>query len=1147
MDNFIHLHLHSEYSLLDGAAAIKKAVQRAVEMNMTSLAITDHGSMYGVIEFYNEAKSKGIKPIIGCEVYTAPGSRFEKYATGSKPYGHLVLLCKNQRGYQNLMELVTKSNTEGFYYKPRVDMELLSKHSEGLIALSACLRGDVPMAYLNSGYESAKNKAREYISVFGKDNFYLEIQHHGIPQEDEVTKGFIKLSEELGVGLVATNDVHYVNKEDALIQDVLSCIQTGKRLSDTDRMKMNEEEYYLKSPEQMSEMFSHVPEAIANTLKIAEKCNLEIDMSSVHLPKIIIESSLSHEEYLKSLCMQGLKIKYDSVDETLIKRLDYELDVINSMGYTDYFLVVHDFIKYAKDSKIPIGPGRGSAAGSLCAYVLNITEIDPISNGLIFERFLNPERISMPDIDIDICYERRDEVRDYVSRKYGADRVAQIVTFGTMAARAAIKDVARVLGVDISIANKVSKAVPSVLGITLQQALESSSELKDMYYSDMGIQNLIDIAMSLEGYPRHTSIHAAGVVIGDDILSKYVPLQESDGILVTQYPMGALEQIGLLKMDFLGLRNLTIIKDTSELVRAGEDVDFDIEKIPPDDKKTFELIQKGDTDGLFQLENPGLQTFLRKFRPKSIDDIIITTSIYRPGPMDQIPEFLKNVRNPNSITYKHPSLEPILKPTYGVVVYQEQVMDIVRTLAGYSMGRADLVRRAMAKKKQSVMQMERDIFVNGLVVDGRIEIEGAVRRGISAEDANGIFDSLTDFANYAFNKSHAACYALVAYRTAYLKAHYPTHYLASVLKNYAGYMSKAAKYLNSFKKYGIGLLPPDVNKSMEHFMPENGNVRFGLSWIKNVGTTFPKNIVAERNQSGYFKDFEDFIRRMCFYDINKRCVEAMIKCGAFDSLYPNRQVLIFNYERLIDEKLQSARAMGRGQLSWLSVNEADTGFSQNSLRSADYDDYSPTQKLAFEMELAGMYLSGHPMDRYAFKAQMTGEISVSDAVSNPDNDGRRFTVCGAISDLSVRKSKSGKTVASFVLSDYSGFSKVTVFESVFFRHSEILKNGGVIAATVTVNSRGDDEACEMILMGAADLDTLNLSTNKNLYVKLSDNTDFNKIRSLCANYKGNTKICVYFENTKTLIRSDENHGIILCEELFNKLCDILGSENVKIK
>ena len=857
MSDFVHLHLHTQYSLLDGAAEIDSVLNLTSDFGMKSVAITDHGVMYGAIEFYEKAKERGIKPIIGCEVYTAPRSRFGKDPVLDKHYGHLVLLCKNQIGYRNLMKLVTLSSVEGFYYKPRVDMEILSKYSEGIIALSACMRGDVAQALLFSGYESAKKKAIEFIDIFGKENFYLEIQNHNLPEEAKIREGLSKLSRELGVGLVATNDVHYTSKEDALLQDVLTCIQTGKKLSDTDRLKMNGDYYYFKSQDEMTELFKDYPGAIENTLKISDMCNLIIDTSSMHLPKIDLKTDMSHSVYLKNLCLEGLSKRYEKVDERLLDRLNYELETINKMGYTDYFLIVWDFIKYAKESKVSVGPGRGSAAGSLVAYCLDITEIDPISHNLLFERFLNPERVSMPDIDIDFCYRRRDEVREYVANKYGKTRVSQIVTFGTLAARAAIKDVGRVMGLDFATANAVSKSVPRVLNIKLKTAIEESDELSKMYVSNPEVKKLLDIAMKLEGFPRNCSTHAAGVVIGDDELTNYVPLQSGDGGLVTQYPMSALEKIGLLKMDFLGLRNLTIIDDAVSIIKKEHGENIDIKNIDLLDEKTFSLIQKGDTDALFQLENPGLQTFLRKFKPKSIEDIITTTSIYRPGPMDQIPAFLENLKNPNNISYAHPVLEEILKSTNGVVIYQEQVMKIVRNLAGYTMGRADLVRRVMAKKKHREMMKEREIFLYGLTENGKTVVEGALKRGVDERVANEIFDSLIDFANYAFNKSHAACYALVAYRTAYLKAHYPTCYLASVLKNYAGYVNKAVKYISSFKKYGISVLPPDINKSYTHFAPEGKDVRFGFCWLKNVGDRFPEDIVYERNKNGIFKNFEE--------------------------------------------------------------------------------------------------------------------------------------------------------------------------------------------------------------------------------------------------------------------------------------------------
>ncbi len=1143
----MHLHLHSEYSLLDGAAGIDAVVKRAGELGMDSLAITDHGVMYGVIDFYTRCINEGIKPIIGCEVYTAPASRFDRFSGGGKPYGHLVLLCKNETGYRNLMSLVTKANVEGFYYKPRVDMELLAEHSEGLIALSACLRGDVPMAYLGKGYDAARDKALEYIKIFGRENFFLEIQNHGIAEEERVAKCFAELAREIGVGVVATNDVHYVKKEDALVQDVLSCIQTGKLLSDTDRMKMTEEEYYLKSPEEMNRLFSHIPEAVKNSVRIAEMCNLKIDMSSMHLPKIKTDSPLSNDDYLEGLCMDGLADKYETLSDELISRLKYELDVIKSMGYTDYFLIVHDLIKYAKDNSIPIGPGRGSAAGSLAAYALSITEVDPIKYGLIFERFLNPERVSMPDIDIDICYERRDELLRYVSEKYGKDRVAQIITFGTMAARAAIKDVARVMGIEISLANKVSKAVPNMLKITLRDALSISRDLQDMYSNDTEIRQLIDIAMSIEGFPRHTSTHAAGVVIGDGALVGNVPLQSGDGGLLTQYHMGALEKIGMLKMDFLGLRNLTIIKDTIDMINSAEGKELLEADIPLDDADTFALIQKGDTDALFQLENPGLQSFLRKFKPKSLDDIIISTSIYRPGPMEQIPSFLENVKNPSSIKYKHPLLEDILKPTYGVVIYQEQVMDIVRTLAGYSMGRADLVRRVMAKKKQDIMQRERAIFLGGEERDGVLITDGAIRRGIDESCANEIFDSLIDFANYAFNKSHAACYALVAYRTAYLKTHYPTYYLASVLKNYMGHISKCIKYAASFKKYGIHILKPDVNKSFAHIVPEGRDLRYGFAWLKNVGMSFPENIVKERNENGAFISFFDFIKRMSFYDISKRTVEAMIKCGCFDSLYPNRQVLIFNYERLIDEQLRLAETTGKGQVSWFNSEDGNSEYSEAHFKSVGASDYSLEEKLAFENEIGGMYFSGHPLDFYEAKVEAFSEMSIAAAADNIENDGKRFTVCGIISEFSVRYTKGGRELASMKLSDYGANASVIAFENVYLRHRDILKDGAVIAATITLSAKDDGDGCEMIMQGASDLKKLTIPDTKTLYIRLPNEDKLGEIKQICTACRGANKLCIYIEGISKIYKSDASHGVDLNSDVFYKISSVLGAENVKIK
>ncbi len=1145
MQDFVHLHLHTQYSLLDGAADINVLLDKAVELGMKEIAITDHGVMYGAIEFYDAAISRGIKPIIGCEVYTASRSRFDKDASLDKHYGHLILLCKNEIGYRNLITLVTKAQTEGFYYRPRIDMELLKEHSEGLIALSACLRGDVPTSFLRYGYDAALVKVNEYASVFGKDNYFLEIQNHGIPEEDEVRDALIKISKETGIGLVATNDVHYVSPEDAMLQDVLMCIQTGKKLSDTDRMKMEGEEFYLKSGNEMKDLFADCPQALLNTKKIADMCNLTIDTDTLHLPSISINSSLSHEDYLYQLCIEGMRKKYKEITPELTERLNYELSVINKMGYTDYFLIVHDFIDYSRKNGISVGPGRGSAAGSLCAYCLDITQIDPIEYNLLFERFLNPERVSMPDIDIDFCYRRRDEVRSYVAKKYGESRVAQIVTFGTLAARAAIKDVGRVLGVSLATTNMVSKAVPGVLHIKLKDAIDASKELSQMYRTDPEIKKLLDIAQKLEGFPRNTSTHAAGVVIGDDDLTRYVPLQSCDTGLLTQYPMSSLEKIGLLKMDFLGIRNLTIIEDTVRLIKEKHNIDIDIDNIPLDDKKTFELISSGDTDAVFQLENSGLQTFLRRFKPTKFEDIITTTSIYRPGPMEQIPTFLENVNNPEKISYAHPLLEPILESTYGVTIYQEQVMKIVRSLAGYSFGRADLVRRAMSKKKQKEMLKERNIFINGLSENGEVIVEGAVRRGVDETTANEIFDSLIDFANYAFNKSHAACYALVAYRTAWLKTHFPTFYLAAVLQSYAGNVNKAVKYLSSFAKYGIKLLVPDINKSFTHFIPEGNNVRFGLCWLKNVGERFPEQIVEERNKNGNFISFEDFIKRMSAYDINKRSVEILIKCGAFDSIYPNRRVLIFNSERLIDKHISHSRIASTGQLDWFS--SFDDEKSEEKLLNDNYEDFTKEDKLSFEYEFSNMYFSGHPLDAYRLKIRAISDATIAEICENSDFADRKVTICGRISGISTRRTKSGKSITTMSFSDFSGSCNLVVFENTMARYSSYIFDGAPVCITANVSFGDDEKETELVLNTLSPLPTMQIPPSKTLYIRVENKVEFESLKPIFNKFSGLNPLCIRISDTNEVLRSDLSHGVFITDSLINMLCERIGEENIYIK
>jgi len=1144
MNEFTHLHLHTQYSLLDGTSRIGDIADRAKELGFSSLAITDHGVMYGAVEFYDELTMRGIKPIIGCEVYTAPNSRFSKVHGVDSDYGHLVLLCRDMAGYRNLTKLVSLAFDEGYYYKPRVDKELLSMYSEGLIALSACLKGEVSSALLQGNYEDAKKKALKLNSIFGEGNFYLEIQNHGMSEEETVRDGMKKLSRETGIPLVATNDVHYLNREDSLLQDVLTCIQTGKKLDDRDRMKFFGDEFYLKSYEEMAKAFSDVPEALSNTEIIAERCNLKLDFSTLHLPKINIDTPLSHGEYLKKLCLDGAAKKYGTVTEEIKNRIFYELDVIENMGYTDYFLIVWDFIKFAKDKCIPVGPGRGSAAGSIVAYTLNITEVDPLKYNLLFERFLNPERVSMPDIDIDICNERRDEVKDYVTQKYGKNRVAGIITFGTMAARAAVRDVGRVLGIDLALVDKVSKSIPERLHIKIADAIESEPALKNMYNTDMTVKKLLDIAMKAEGLVRHASTHAAGVVIADDELTNYVPVQNSDKGLITQYPMGALEKIGLLKMDFLGLRNLTIIDNTVKLVEKNRGIKIDIQNLDYNDQKTFELIQKGDTDGVFQLENPGLKAFMRRFKPKKLEDIIATTSIYRPGPMEQIPTFLKNVSNPGATTYIHPTLEPILKSTYGTIIYQEQVMEIVRTMAGYSMGRADLVRRSMAKKKKDVMAKERDVFVNGMTdSDGNITVPGTRRNGIDDETANRVFDLLGEFANYAFNKSHAACYARLAYQTAYLKANYPTEYLVALLASLLGNSHKILKYVTGFSRYGIKLLKPDVNKSFGAFSAEGRNVRFGLSAIKNVGMTFPEAIVKEREQNGLFRSFEEFINRMSKYDMNKRTMEVLIKCGAFDELFSNRRVLLLHYETMMDSLQKDSFAKSADQISFFGDLSEDSALAP--LDENEAADFTLGEKYAYENELAGMYLSGNPMTEYAMCAALFADTQLYSINDNELDDGATVNVCGVLSSIKKTRTKSGLFICTMNITDYYDTVEVSAFESTYNRYRPLFAEGKCICLNARVKKRGDDINLSAVTLMSAD--TVTYFSSKTLYIRLSDAQQGKEVGPILKHYPGASPVCLYFEDSGKRAVTDKDHGAKICNELITELWNTFGADNVRIK
>lgn len=1141
--SFTHLHVHTQYSLLDGASDIDKLMDRAVELGFDRIAITDHGVMYGAVDFYKAAKSRGITPIIGCEVYTAPRSRVDKVHGLDSDYGHLVLLAKDETGYRNIMTLVSLAFIEGYYYKPRVDFELLEKYSEGIIALSGCLRGDVSRRLSQGDYKGAVAVAEKYISIFGRDNYYIEIQNHGIKEEEAIYHSLAKVAQECNIGLVATNDVHYINREDAFLQDVLTCIQTGKKLSDPDRLKFEGSEFYLKSEEEMKELFADYLEAVDNTEKIARRCNIELDFDTMHLPRADIDADMPHDKYLKNLCVQGCRAKYGEITPKLAERLEYELGVIGDMGYTDYFLIVWDFIRYAKENGIMVGPGRGSAAGSLVAYCLDITEIDPIKYDLIFERFLNPERVSMPDIDVDFCYRRRDEVKEYVSKKYGYDRVSQIITFGTLAARAAIRDVGRVMDIEPYVVDKVAKAVPEMLHIKLRDAIEKEGDLRTMYNTDIRVKKLLDTAMALEGFPRNASTHAAGVVIADKPLNNYVPLQNADTGILTQYPMGNLESLGILKMDFLGLRNLTVIRDTIDMVRRYRGVEIDIKKLDYEDKATFDMISAGDTDGVFQLENPGLQAFMQKFRPSCIEDIITTTSIYRPGPMEQIPQFLKNVANPSDIRYMHPKLEPILRSTYGAIIYQEQVMEIVRSLGGYSFGRADLVRRAMAKKKHSVMEQERDIFINGLVEDGEVKVPGCVRNGVDADSANGIFDYLIHFANYAFNKSHAACYATVAYQTAYLKRHYPTEYLVALLVSLMGNSYKINKYLKSFAKYGIRLLPPDVNKSVAEFSAEGADVRFGLSAIKNVGMQFPHDMERERREGGDFVSFSDFMLRMAKYDTNRRTIETLIKVGVFDSLYPNRKALVMSFDRMMDVADEEAKHTVVGQISLFDSDESEPVVTDSMIEKG-IEDYTLPQKLAYEKEFSGMYLFSHPLDPYFLKAKMYSDTNIYKIFENPDVS--RVKLCGVLSNVKKRYTKSGMQIVTASLGDYYSDIELVAFEKTYNKYAAHMTDGAVVYVEAAVNNRGEN-LVSLNLNVLMPLDSLGVSADKKLYVRIDDVKQLEQVTDITSAYPGDCGLYIYVSNIGRLFAGDGSKKVKLCNELVHKLTERFGDDNVKFK
>ncbi|HOQ37003.1 MAG TPA: DNA polymerase III subunit alpha [Acetivibrio sp.] len=1171
MQRFVHLHVHTEYSLLDGANRIKDLIKRTKELGMDSIAITDHGVMYGVVDFYKEAVNNGIKPIIGCEIYTTAGSRFDKKDGRDSDPGHMVLLAKNNVGYKNLMKIVSIGFTEGFYYKPRVDMEVLEKYSEGLIALSACLSGDIPKAILNNNYKKAEELALKLNSIFGQDNFYLELQMNGIEEQNIVNQQLIKLSRETGIPLIATNDAHYLRREDARAHEILLCIQTGKSINDEDRMMFSSDDFYIKSPEEMEELFKNIPEAISNTVSVAQRCNVELEFNKLHLPQFSVPEGREPYEYLRSLCYQGFERRYpeEERDEDKKNRLEYELSIIKQMGYVDYFLIVGDFIRYAKENGIMVGPGRGSAAGSLVAYCLEITNIDPIKYSLLFERFLNPERISMPDIDIDFCFERRQEVIDYVVEKYGKDRVAQIITFGTMAARAVIRDVGRALDMPYGDVDVIAKMIPFQPGMSIDKALELNPELKQQYEEDEKVRELINTARLLEGMPRHASTHAAGVVISKDPLTEYVPLQKSEGSVTTQFTMGLLEELGLLKMDFLGLRTLTVIRDAVNLIKKNHGREIGINELKMDDPKVFKLIGEGKTSGVFQLESAGMTQFMKELQPSSFEDIIAGISLYRPGPMDQIPRYIKYKRNPELIKYDHPLLEGILNVTYGCMVYQEQVMQVVRELAGYSMGRADLVRRAMAKKKISVMEQERKNFIHGIDdEEGNIIVMGAVRNGVDEETANKIFDEMMDFASYAFNKSHAAAYAVVAYQTAWLKCYYPVEFMAALLNSFLGNSDKISQYIHECRNLGIEVLPPDINESDVKFTVVNGKIRFGMAAIKNVGENAVKSIILERNSRGSYKGLRDFLERVDGKDVNKRCVESLIKSGAFDSMGIFRSKLIAVYEKMMDGISQIRKKNMEGQLSLFDLpsdRNSEKEQAKDRLLDDDSDIYPDIKEypnkviLSMEKEMLGLYISGHPLREFEkeiaqrvniFSSDLnTGQEEVEEGIGNNEQkdlyDGMIVTVGGIITSKKTKTTKNNNLMAFLTLEDLYGTMEIIVFPTVLEKYSKLVEIENIVLIKGRISIKEEEQPkiiCE-------EVSPLKKTVLRKLYLRVNDDVNNELMESAFCILKffgGNTPVCLYDEQQNKVKVLEREYWVSLNDIVLDELKSVLGDENVRV-
>ena len=1158
--NFAHLHVHTEYSLLDGSSKIKEITKRAKELGMNSLAITDHGVMYGVIDFYRAALDNGIKPIIGCEVYVAPGSRFDKEANaGEDRYYHLILLAENNKGYENLCKIVSKGFVDGFYYKPRVDYEVLQQFHEGIICLSACLAGEVQRYLARGDYENGKTAALRYLKIFGKNNYFLEMQDHGIPEQKTVNQQLLRLSQDIGVDLVCTNDVHYTFADDVEAHDILLCIQTGKKKADEDRMRYEGGQYYLKSPEEMAQLFKYAPQALENTQKIADRCNVTFEFGVTKLPNFDVPEGYTPWTYLKELCENGLHERYpvfkgekdeqcNLSKEELEARLDYELNVIKDMGYIEYFLIVWDFIHYAKSNGIAVGPGRGSAAGSIVSYCLEITDIEPMHYNLLFERFLNPERVSMPDIDVDFCIERRQEVIDYVGRKYGKDHVAQIVTFGTLKARGVIRDVGRVLDMPYAQVDNIAKMIPQELNITLDGALKQNREFQALYDSDAEVKYLVDMSRRLEGLPRHASMHAAGVVICGKPVEEYVPLSRAaDGSITTQYIMTTLEELGLLKMDFLGLRNLTVIQNTQRFIKKNRGIDLDLNKIDYNDKKVLDYIGTGSTEGIFQLESGGMKNFMKELKPQSLEDIIAGISLYRPGPMDFIPQYLQGKNNPESVTYDCPQLQHILEPTYGCIVYQEQVMQIVRDLGGFSLGRSDLLRRAMSKKKLAVMEKERQSFVYGNEEEG---VNGCIKNGISEEIANKIYDEMIDFAKYAFNKSHAAAYGVVAYQTAYLKYYYTTEFMAAMLTSVMDMSSKVAEYVYSCRSMGIKILPPDINEGESGFSAQGNDIRYGLTAIKNVGKAVIDHIVSEREIHGRYKDLEDFITRTSNFGVNKRAIENFIKAGAFDSLGATRKQMMMVYIQIMDGVNQEKKDAMAGQMSLFDL--ADEEDKQTyKVQMPNVGEYTNDQKLEFEKEVIGIYASGHPLQEQEAKwRKHITNMSIDFAETEEGEESKvadksRVTVGGIISAITKKFTKSGQQMAFVTLEDLVGTVEIIVFPRQFEKNRTLIEEGRKIFVIGEANIE-ENAAGKVIANSIMDFGQM----PSELWIAFKDKDDYMKnepeLLKILSAHKGDDKVMIALAKERQRKIMPVEYRVDASERFVEELKGIYGQDFVKL-